>query len=434
MRTALAFTCWLPVLASPLLASQPANDKPPVSIDPSKSCLTSTCHATGFTGPGLHRPVQEGKCRSCHVPQGKRHEFRPIALKEKMCLLCHEKIRPVKGAVFHSGIKAAGCVRCHDPHQSAYPHLLKAKDLRSLCLRCHNDLTKKRKFIHSAVEDEESCSYCHADHASNFPGLLKKSPQSVCLPCHGQIRSQLKRPHVHTPAKESCTFCHTPHASNLAHLLRSSVPGLCFKCHPKVRDEIRFATSHHAPVSQGRCLDCHEPHATKAVKLLRRTPKAGCLACHDRIATELKQATLKGKPAHGTSCIECHAPHGAGNPWILKKRFSKDFYRATKDPPDQLCFGCHDKSLMAREKSTDTQFRDGRRNLHFVHARGGQGRSCSVCHAVHGLTSSHPVRLDVRFGRWSLPHRFEKTPSGGRCLSGCHQPMGYDRINPVGKR
>jgi hypothetical protein len=94
-----------------------------------------------------------------------------------------------------------------------------------------------------------------------------------------------------------------------------------------------------------------------------------------------------------------------------------------------LCFGCHERDLVRKQvTSSATKFRDGERNLHHLHVNDGQkGRSCKLCHAIHGGTNSVLVADSVPFGQWNLPLRFVKTETGGGCAPGCHKPQHYDR-------
>jgi len=100
-----------------------------------------------------------------------------------------------------------------------------------------------------------------------------------------------------------------------------------------------------------------------------------------------------------------------------------------------LCFSCHKRDMVQYpETSFATNFRDGERNLHFVHVNNKQkGRSCRLCHNFHGSADPKLIRDSAPFGKWNLPLKFVKTETGGGCSPGCHKPLYYDRKTP-GKR
>jgi predicted CXXCH cytochrome family protein len=102
------------------------------------------------------------------------------------------------------------------------------------------------------------------------------------------------------------------------------------------------------------------------------------------------------------------------------------------DTEFSLCFDCHDRDLLRyADTSFATNFRDGERNLHFLHVNDPQkGRSCTLCHAIHGADNPTLIAASVPFGQWQLPLKFVKTATGGSCSPGCHKPYAYDREVP----
>ena len=80
------------------------------------------------------------------------------------------------------------------------------------------------------------------------------------------------------------------------------------------------------------------------------------------------------------------------------------------------------------ETTTVTDFRDGSRNLHFVHVnKTRKGRTCRACHETHASRRPNHIRESVPFGNWQLPVNYEKTDDGGSCAPGCHRPETYSR-------
>ena len=75
-------------------------------------------------------------------------------------------------------------------------------------------------------------------------------------------------------------------------------------------------------------------------------------------------------------------------------------------------------------------FRNGERNLHFLHVNREKGRSCRACHDEHASNQPKHIRESVPFGRWTMHTQYTKTETGGGCTTGCHRPYSYDRDNP----
>jgi predicted CXXCH cytochrome family protein len=187
---------------------------------------------------------------------------------------------------------------------------------------------------------------------------------------------------------------------------------------------------HAAVKSDKGCASCHSSHASDNAKLLLSPEKDTCLSCHKAIVTAGMTA-LHGPVAEG-KCTPCHDPHGGENAKLLVAGFPRDAYVPYSDKAYALCFSCHKRDLVQyADTSFATGFRDGERNLHFLHVNNQQkGRSCKLCHSLHGGSSPKLMAESVPFGAWSLPLKFVKTETGGSCSPGCHKMQSYDRKSP----
>ena len=132
------------------------------------------------------------------------------------------------------------------------------------------------------------------------------------------------------------------------------------------------------------CVSCHtevpENHAKED-----RVPTASasdCVSCHDSIL----ENNYPHKPVTPTTCELCHNPHGSLDRSLLPESYSMKFFVDYNDKAYALCFSCHDRGLLLfAETSFSTGFRDGIENLHFKHVnKASRGRSCKLCHSVHG--------------------------------------------------
>ena len=292
--------------------------------------------------------------------------------------------------------------------------------------QCHATLLKAGT-VHPPVE---SCDSCHESTGAPHPGQgakafkLVQAPPDLCYTCHDSFGTKSV---VHPPAQEGmCTTCHNPHASDQPRLLVQPIQDLCQSCH----SDQTAAKLLHGPVSTGDCTACHAPHASDNARLLLKPQKETCLGCHATVIT--KTMTTLHRPIREGACTPCHDPHGSQNAKLLVKEFPVSPYAPYTDTEFALCFGCHDRDLVrSPETSIATGFRDGGRNLHYLHVHNERkGRSCALCHELHGSASPRLVADSVPFGAWRLPIRFVKSETGGSCAPGCHRPQAYDRQSP----
>jgi len=120
---------------------------------------------------------------------------------------------------------------------------------------------------------------------------------------------------------------------------------------------------------------------------------------------------------------------------MLRKNFPPVFYAPFDIDNYELCFNCHEKTLVLDPKTTTlTGFRNGDQNLHYVHVNKKKGRTCRACHDAHATNNPRHIRDAVPFGAWDLPVGFSISENGGSCLPGCHQKFSYDRKEPVKNR
>ena len=210
-----------------------------------------------------------------------------------------------------------------------------------------------------------------------LPGYAVAQQSCVTGECHSNFQSGKN---VH-PLDVKCGVCHLD--TQKEHVGGGSPPTLsknmCTDCHEDVLD-YRYI---HAPVEKGECYLCHDPHG------------------------EIRNMLL-------------------GKVYSVKKfiNYSKDEYR--------LCFSCHKRELlMFPDTSYATGFRDGVRNLHYLHVnKSKRGRNCKLCHSIHGADQPKMMADTIKFGNWQMPLNFQKSETGGQCSPGCHRPQRYDRKNP----
>jgi len=245
------------------------------------------------------------------------------------------------------------------------------------------------------------------------------------------MQEVMKKKGVHPALLAGCTSCHNPHGAPYKKLLSAEGEKLCAQCHPQIAEKVEKAKVVHGPIKTEKgCASCHSPHAGDNEKLLLKKGKDLCIDCHKNIITK-NMTTLHG-PINDGTCTPCHDPHGSQYKKLLAKEFPAGEYTPYTDKEYGLCFSCHNRDLLRfPDTSFATGFRDGERNLHYLHVnKKDKGRSCTFCHNIHGSANPKLIAESVPFGKWKLPLNFVKTETGGSCAPGCHKQYNYDREAP----
>lgn len=236
-----------------------------------------------------HVPYAKEKCSRCHGAPGPSAGSAFAADREapavgfnftavdpssfrtagKRCLTCHANPKEVgpkaliapSGAWLHAPVANLECVRCHDPHESPNPHLLKRERVEPLCLGCHENQPR------TEVMKKLDCAECHDCHMDRDPEarthafLAESQPGELCLRCHDTPEKPFKdpaRPWLHAPvANGACTACHSTHSGD-AHAVKRPLRNACLACHDAASIDQR---PEHKQAAQQDCDRCHDPHA-----------------------------------------------------------------------------------------------------------------------------------------------------------------------------
>jgi len=289
-----------------------------------------------------------------------------------------------------------------------------------------------------------ACDFCHKGSGKD-PGPITKPVNELCFDCHTDFQEMLaQRPVQHPPALAACTSCHNPHNSPNKQLLLSDQGLLCPSCHADIKTILETAKVKHGALEEGaRCSNCHNPHASSVEKLLVQQPYDLCIQCHSKdgltdasgtkltnFKTLLDTNPVVHAPVAGKDCSACHTPHGGDNTRLLVASYPARFYSAYDPANYALCFTCHDSDkVTVAETTTLTNFRDGARNLHYVHVnKAERGRTCRACHEVHASRQAFQIRDGVPYGAqgWILKLNYQKTATGGTCDKTCHALKSYN--------
>ncbi|MBI4585380.1 MAG: c-type cytochrome [Planctomycetes bacterium] len=373
-----------------------STEKPPASVP--GSCIAGNCHVTLISGAVVHAAAQQEQCGACHkLVNEKDHRFE-LSVKEP-----------------------------------------------ALCYQCHDQSKEEAKFLHGPV-GLGMCTPCHNPHSAPNKFMLPAAGDELCFTCHAEMRTHVKKSKVQHQVitDKGCIACHDPHRSNFKFQLKKDQLDLCSECHKETHDSINAAVVSHQPVtSEKKCANCHDPHGSDIPKILLDTEINLCLGCHNKQLNtpngpiiDMKSWIDNNPEHHGpvrqSNCTGCHLPHGSKNFRILRDPFPSNFYQPFSIDSYKLCFECHEQTIVFDARTTSlTSFRNGDKNLHYLHVNQQKGRTCRACHEVHAGTKPKRIKDFVPFGAWKYPVNFELTENGGRCAPGCHRPMAYDRKNEI---
>jgi predicted CXXCH cytochrome family protein len=400
-------------------------------------CMTADCHTEFKQLKHVHFPAEDN-CTRCHDEIGK-HKFKLLEQRE-LCFDCHDDNR--KRKYVHEAVISMECSSCHNTHGGDYKYYLLSERIDTLCFECHDKTPMTGKVVHKPLA-AGNCTACHRPHSSDYPVLLTSKKEGFCVKCHKDkafLLEENDKLKVHSIVKEGCENCHNPHSTDYKYMLAAAPGDLCGSCHEDIGEKAKTAKfKHPALEKEKKCLTCHDAHASAFEFNLIKKQTELCIGCHNKwikgtdgkefnIYIMVKDNPFKHQPLANGECRTCHDPHGSDSYKILKSSYPPRFYSEFNVDNYGLCFQCHDPSL-AEIKVTGkaTNFRDGTRNLHYVHVNRKKGRTCRACHEVHAGKNETLIRDHVPFGKWSLPINFKKIADGGRCAPGCHKPLTYSR-------
>jgi predicted CXXCH cytochrome family protein len=318
--------------------------------------------------------------------------------------------------------------------QSSFSHPAIQEGDSCVSEKCHAEMGTA-SYVHTPIA-QGSCNFCHDLAASRARYGLRKSDLDLCLSCHEDQKTFYNQEVVHPPVEIDCISCHNPHQSPYRFQLESgpSSARLCFTCHDE-DDKMEYMYLH-GPVKSEDCLACHNPHASNYKHLVREGPQEIqlCDNCHEEIPKKIKNSTFKHGVINEGLCSPCHAFHGSNLTKHWTRLFPDKFYNPYDPELYGLCFQCHRKAKAFLEKSTTlTNFRNGKRNLHYLHVTRRKGRTCIACHDIHATNQERLIRSSTPFGpsNFHIHIVFVKTPTGGTCVKSCHVSKGYDREKPL---
>lgn len=379
---------------------------------------------------GVHAPVPNARCRSCHEQGGKEkweHVLRlaghkvhfgsdSSALQGLACVQCHgaevHRFVPSAQTCSQSGchenqvVRLAGmaklpeinCVTCHR-FTTELPGLASRDSAVSAmvpqqeqCLSCHEMQGRPKGFDVARDPHKGSCGSCHDVHAHTTPADAKTS----CKTCHADLASSAFHQGVsHRRILESCTTCHVPHQASVD-------ASDCVSCHSAVRKRGLFkppmpfdtsAVQRTRIVPASLELPGFEPglfeHRGKGDELpegrppIRASPYAAPVASRDSFP----------HPRHSSlPCLTCHVVNRPGAGLVFQV--------------PRGCDLCHHQNVIAGRV---------------------EARDCVRCHRPERLAAPRPTELSVQVGALAPVARsvgFRHDAHEKVVCADCHRPPG----------
>lgn len=406
------------------------------------SCSAKECHGSLLAKPVKHAVIDGDSCDLCHeVDDENAHTFALTDEPGKLCTGCHDKFEKKH---IHEPVSGGDCTICHDPHASRAKGLLITDTVGALCADCHDDVVEGLDHLHGPVSTGD-CLICHDAHESEHSGLLTDAEPALCFGCHSEMQDSIgKYSEKHAPVADGCLLCHLPHGGDSKKFLSDAPRELCGGCHDDVTEKMDDSAHSHSKAGGERaCLACHDAHGSDHAGMLAAQQDKLCGTCHGKpiekqngtvspVSAQLAARPVKHGPVAEGECAICHTPHGSDARGMVSGAYPDSFYAPWDEDVYELCFMCHDAEAFEQAETEDaTAFRDGARNLHYLHVhKDRKGRTCRACHEVHAGERPKLIAESVRFGKWDLPIGFTASEEGGTCQPGCHKPYSYDRALP----
>lgn len=125
-----------------------------------------------FRPQSVHAPYQDrSQCRHCHIAEEGNRVRDDV---DAACRDCHADLieaaqAPDSGV--HAPIAEGQCISCHNPHESPRPNLLRTT-AEQMCVDCHAP-EALAEADHPASVVRADCLICHKGHSSERPNLLR---------------------------------------------------------------------------------------------------------------------------------------------------------------------------------------------------------------------------------------------------------------------
>jgi hypothetical protein len=424
---------------------------------------------------GVHAPVPNGRCESCHMIPGGRQPFQhalflaghkvhfesdSAPLQNLSCAKCHgEEIHrfvPSAGACQQSGchedksIRLAGmaklpaikCTTCHAFTADLPPLASRDSAVRAMipslrqCLACHGMEGRPTGYIAAKDPHKGSCGSCHDVHRDTLPS----DARTRCVTCHTDLsRSAFHNGVNHKAVQAQCLLCHQPHAASVD-------ASDCVTCHTAVQKRGQFhpplpfdtnavlrkriGAGATEPIRLEKAEDPPPDHRGKGDALPEDPPPRGPAM----VATPPPD-TFPHSRHTSLPCLTCHAVNTTNRLVFEVPRgcdlcHHQSLIGGTVNPAD--CARCHAAAALAAPRPMTVQVTmPGKSPLartvgfrHEVH----QGTPCGICHQAPNTEPPDSIRTCLACH--DLHHDTQRNCSA--CHNRPETPAAHSRTTHVG--
>lgn len=213
---------------------------------------------------GVHAPVPNMRCESCH----QRTDSSRKPWQHALYLAGHK----VHFGSDSSALKDLSCAKCHGAEVHRFIPSAGACQQSG----CHEN--QKIRMAAMARLPEIKCTTCHAftadipalaDRDSAVRAMIPSARQ--CLSCHGMTGKPSGYIPEKDPHKGSCGSCHDIHRDSMPQEARAR----CTTCHKDLAKNAFHNGVNHRRL-QAQCMTCHEPHAASV-------DPSDCVTCHTKV-------------------------------------------------------------------------------------------------------------------------------------------------------
>lgn len=146
----------------------------------------------------LHYPMVAGKgCLVCHSPHASPEKGLLKGPMAKVCGNCHSDTidRQEKAKAKHKPVQEGKCTSCHSPHASNQALLFPQDNVIDLCGSCHDWQKHVTHPIGGKIIDPRNknltvqCLSCHQSHGTDYKYMLFQATISEsCTQCHAELK------------------------------------------------------------------------------------------------------------------------------------------------------------------------------------------------------------------------------------------------------
>jgi len=366
----------VPTIPTPTLPP-PGPTSTPVAGDPHVDYTATTASCAGchraHTSPGLELRQQwpeEDVCFQCHVAGGTGTNVSPaftLYMNTATRYFKHgvaatqgvHRVGESGGLAFGGTNRHVECEDCHEPHEATRGG--------SSAPAIHREMNEVSGVMPVWSGPGAPTSFIWLDQAER--------EHQVCFKCHSSYTT--------LPTYAPDGWDGSQYIADGLRKLTNTDPNQVPDSRDMAQEFNPYNTSFHPVVAPGKNPNIPD---TAFVNGWTASSMVYCTDCHFN-----PNSATEGAGPHGSPLLHILGSNGApGTNYITVRTPSSPGFTI---PTEWVCFRCHNYDTYVSGADNSTEFRQGNRNLHRVHAR--EDASCYTCHDTHGSEQAHLINFDA---------------------------------------